>query len=86
MQLSERNRPLTTVSEDDEGLLTITRTADGVTWKLVHVGRCWRVYYPNGDTADIAGSANSERAVLNYVRRLLREDTPQVADLHCTGW
>lgn len=77
----------TTVRADaDQGGWRITRTADGVSWLLQHVGRCWRLYTGDGASVDIAGSAASEDAVIRWVRRQLRERRTPIFDVHCTGW
>ncbi len=79
-------KPQTTVETDNDGMIHITRTSDGVKWSLLHIGRCWQLYRPGGKSSDIAGSASSEKAVVRTVRRWLREDKAPGSEVHCTGW
>ncbi len=74
----------TTVTHERGGY-RITRTSDGYSVLLTHVGRCWRLYM-GSDSVDIAGRESSSDEIIRYVRRALREDGLPLGDMHCTGW
>jgi hypothetical protein len=65
----------------------ITRTADGATFTLWFIGRCWSLRRDSdGYNIEIAGRGSSREAIIRAMRRMIRENTVPALDIHCTSW